>query len=77
MKEAHKDLKLNDDHFNTAIEYFRTILKDMNINTNLLQETMMYLEPLRSQITQRPTQSLFDRVKGRIGIKTAVQSYFE
>lgn len=47
MKDAHKDLKLNDDHFNKVTEYFKLILKDMNINTALIQEIMIYIEPLR------------------------------
>lgn len=52
MRDAHKDLNLNDDHFNKATEFFKKILKDdLKVQPALVQEVMMYIEPLRSQIT--------------------------
>lgn len=51
MRDAHKDLNLNDDHFNKASDYFKSICKEMNLKPQIIQEVMMYIEPLRSQIT--------------------------
>ncbi|KAL4473388.1 hypothetical protein ABPG72_015631 [Tetrahymena utriculariae] len=77
MQEAHKDLGLNDDHFNKASEFFKRILKeDLKLKPQLVQEVMMLIEPLRSQITQKPSESLYNRVNKEEGIRKAVKYYF-
>lgn len=48
MKEAHKDLMLNDEHFNKASGYFSTIFTDMGFKPAFIHELIMYIEPLRS-----------------------------
>ena len=36
MRDAHKELNLNDEHFNKATEYIKTILKDLSIQQPLI-----------------------------------------
>jgi len=36
MKDAHKELNLNDEHFNKATEYIKTIMKDLSIPQSLI-----------------------------------------
>ncbi|EGR31380.1 protozoan cyanobacterial globin family protein, putative [Ichthyophthirius multifiliis] len=77
MQESHKNLNLNDDHFNKSSECLKQALKELKYSPQLIQDVMIFVEPLRSQITQRPCLSLYDRVGGEQGIQKSINAYFD